>query len=77
MGSRFGRVPKGNANLENYVTRKSLDRLFLMMAKKGKGIRGGGDCLGDWLPSRPLRAGGGSEEDLGARRVPRDGIQCT
>ena len=38
-GARFGLVSKGDANLENYITRKSLDGLYLMMAEEEKKIR--------------------------------------
>lgn len=38
-GSRFGLVSKEDANLENYITRKSLDGLYLMMAEEEKKIR--------------------------------------
>ncbi len=38
-GSRFGLVNKGQANLEQYVTQKTLDGLYLMMADEEKSIR--------------------------------------
>ena len=38
-GVRFGLVSKEDANLENYITRKSLDGLYLMMAEEEKKIR--------------------------------------
>jgi hypothetical protein len=38
-GSRFGLVKEQDANLENYVTRKSLDGLFLVIAEEEKKIR--------------------------------------
>jgi hypothetical protein len=39
MGSRFGVVNKDQANLEQYVTQKTLDGLFTMMAEEEKAIR--------------------------------------
>ncbi len=38
-GARFGLISKEDANLENYITRKSLDGLYLMMAEEEKKIR--------------------------------------
>jgi hypothetical protein len=38
-GSRFGLVTKDQANLEQYVTQKTLDGLYLMMADEEKSIR--------------------------------------
>lgn len=38
-GSRFGLVNKDQANLEQYVTQKTLDGLYLMMADEEKSIR--------------------------------------
>lgn len=38
-GTRFGLISKEDANLENYITRKSLDGLYLMMAEEEKKIR--------------------------------------
>lgn len=38
-GSRFGLVRTEDANLENYVTRKALDGLFLVIAEQEKKIR--------------------------------------
>jgi hypothetical protein len=37
--SRFGLVKEQDANLENYITRKSLDGLFLVIAEEEKKIR--------------------------------------
>jgi len=37
--SRFGLVDKNQANIEQYVTRKTLDGLYLMMAEEEKAIR--------------------------------------
>ncbi|HEY7986745.1 MAG TPA: DUF4197 domain-containing protein [Methylophilaceae bacterium] len=39
MGSKFGVVDKSQANLEQYVTQKTLDGLFTMMAQEEKAIR--------------------------------------
>ena len=39
MGSRFGVVNKDQANIEQYVTQKTLDGLFTMMAQEEKAIR--------------------------------------
>lgn len=39
MGSRFGVVNKDQASLEQYVTQKTLDGLFTMMAQEEKAIR--------------------------------------
>jgi hypothetical protein len=39
MGSKFGVVNKDQANLEQYVTQKTLDGLFTMMAQEEKAIR--------------------------------------
>lgn len=38
-GTRFGLVKKEQANLEQYVTHKALDGLYLMMAEEEKAIR--------------------------------------
>jgi hypothetical protein len=38
-GARFGLVKKDQANLEQYVTQKTLDGLYLMMADEEKSIR--------------------------------------
>ncbi len=38
-GTRFGLVNKDQANLEQYVTQKALDGLYLMMAEEEKAIR--------------------------------------
>ena len=38
-GARFGLVKKEQANLEQYVTQKTLDGLYLMMAEEEKAIR--------------------------------------
>ena len=37
--AKFGLVDEKQANLENYVTQKALDGLFLMMAEEEKAIR--------------------------------------
>jgi len=39
MGSKFGVVKKEQANLEQYVTQKTLDGVYLMMAKEEAAIR--------------------------------------
>lgn len=39
MGAQYGVVKKEQANLEQYVTRKALDGLYLMMAEEEKKIR--------------------------------------
>lgn len=39
MGSSYGLVNKDQANLEQYVTQKALDGLYLMMAEEEKAIR--------------------------------------
>lgn len=39
MGSKFGIVKKDQANLEQYVTQKTLDGVYLMMAKEEAAIR--------------------------------------
>jgi hypothetical protein len=39
MGSKFGVVNKDQASLEQYVTQKTLDGLFTMMAQEEKAIR--------------------------------------
>jgi hypothetical protein len=39
MGSQFGLVNKDQASLEQYVTQKTLDGLFTMMAQEEKAIR--------------------------------------
>lgn len=38
-GARFGLVSKEHANLDNYVTQKALDGLFVMVAEEEKKIR--------------------------------------
>jgi hypothetical protein len=38
-GAKFGLVDERDANLENYITRKAMDGLFLMMAEQEKAIR--------------------------------------
>jgi len=39
LGSQFGVVEKENANIEQYVTNKALDGLYLMIAKEEAAIR--------------------------------------
>jgi hypothetical protein len=39
MGSKYGLVNKDQANLEQYVTQKALDGVYLMMAQEEKAIR--------------------------------------
>ena len=39
MGSRYGLVNKDQASLEQYVTQKTLDGVYLMMAEEEKAIR--------------------------------------
>lgn len=39
MGSQYGLVKKEQANLEQYVTQKALDGVYLMMAQEEKAIR--------------------------------------
>jgi len=39
MGSKFGVVKKEQVNLEEYVTQKTLDGVYLMMAKEEAAIR--------------------------------------
>jgi len=39
MGSQYGLVNKDQANLEQYVTQKTLDGVYLMMAEEEKAIR--------------------------------------
>ena len=39
MGSKFGVVKKEDANIEQYVTNKALDGVYLMMAKEEAAIR--------------------------------------
>lgn len=39
MGSQYGLVNKDQANLEQYVTNKALDGVYLMMAEEEKAIR--------------------------------------
>jgi hypothetical protein len=39
LGSQYGLINKDQANLEQYVTQKALDGLFLMMAEEEKNIR--------------------------------------
>lgn len=38
-GAKFGLVAEKNANIENYVTQKTLDGLYLMMAEEERAIR--------------------------------------
>ena len=38
-GAKFGLVDERDANLEDYITRKAMDGLFLMMAEQEKAIR--------------------------------------
>ena len=38
-GAKFGLVDQRDANLEDYITRKAMDGLFLMMAEQEKAIR--------------------------------------
>ena len=38
-GMKFGLVPEKHANIENYVTQKTLDGIFLMMAEEEHAIR--------------------------------------
>jgi hypothetical protein len=38
-GAEFGLVDKRNARLEDYITRKAMDGLFLIMAEQEKKIR--------------------------------------
>ncbi len=38
-GARFGLVDKQDANLDDYITRKAMDGLFLMMAEQERAIR--------------------------------------
>lgn len=38
-GARYGLVKKEQANLEEYVTQKALDGVYLMMAEEEKAIR--------------------------------------
>ena len=38
-GAKYGLVKKEQANLEQYVTQKALDGLYLMMAEEEKAIR--------------------------------------
>jgi hypothetical protein len=39
MGSKVGLVKKEQVNLEQYVTQKTLDGVYLMMAKEEAAIR--------------------------------------
>ncbi|HSH72415.1 MAG TPA: DUF4197 domain-containing protein [Methylophilaceae bacterium] len=39
LGSKYGMVKKEQANVEQYVTQKTLDGVYLMMAKEEKAIR--------------------------------------
>ena len=39
MGSKFGLIKKENTNLEQYVTQKTLDGVYLMIAQEEKAIR--------------------------------------
>jgi hypothetical protein len=39
-GAKFGLVPEKDANIENYVTQKTLDGIFLIMAEEERAIRG-------------------------------------
>ena len=38
-GAKFGMVPEKHANIENYVTQKTLDGIFLIMAEEERAIR--------------------------------------
>ncbi|MGA7749067.1 MAG: DUF4197 domain-containing protein [Gallionella sp.] len=38
-GAKFGLIDERDANLDDYITRKSMDGLFLMMAEQEKAIR--------------------------------------
>ncbi len=38
-GAKFGLVPEKHANIENYVTQKTLDGIFLIMAEEEHAIR--------------------------------------
>jgi hypothetical protein len=38
-GVKFGLVAEKDANIENYVTQKTLDGLFLIMAEEERAIR--------------------------------------
>ena len=38
-GVKFGLVSESDAKLDNYITRKAMDGLFLMMAEQEKAIR--------------------------------------
>jgi len=38
-GAKLGLIEERDANLEDYITRKALDGLFLMMAEQEKEIR--------------------------------------
>ena len=38
-GAKFGLVDQGDANLDDYITRRAMDGLFLMMADEEKAIR--------------------------------------
>jgi hypothetical protein len=38
-GAKLGLVAEKNANIENYVTQKTLDGLFLVMAEEERAIR--------------------------------------
>ena len=38
-GAKFGIVPEKHANIENYVTQKTLDGIFLIMAEEERAIR--------------------------------------
>jgi hypothetical protein len=39
MGTKYGLVKKDQENLEAYVTQKTLDGVYLMMAEEEKAIR--------------------------------------
>jgi len=39
LGSKYGMVKKEQANVEQYVTQKTLDGVYLMMAEEEKAIR--------------------------------------
>ena len=39
MGNKYGLVKKEDANLEQYVTQKTLDGVYLMMAQEEAAIR--------------------------------------
>ena len=70
-GSKFGLVRPEDANVEQYVTRKALDGLFLMIGQEEKKIRadpvGTGSAIlegGLRRPLRPLPASSGRARQL-------------